>query len=471
MNLSTRDLVRAAGGRRVHGVDRPIGHVSIDSRSLPPLATFFCLRGPRFDAHDFAESVMAQGAGVIVCDDIGMARLPRSVRTGPATIVCVPDTEQALVALAAEARAAFQGTVVGITGSVGKTTTKELLAAVLARGGATLKTHGNQNNQLGVPLTLLRLTPDLRFAVVEMGTNAPGEIAALAHLGRPQHGVLTSVGAAHLEGLGGLAGVAREKGDLLRALPTDGLAFMPEDIAQPWHVTRNVLARLITVGVGEGSGLRRLSQRETAAGAVARISVNGAVHTLRLAMPGVHNLDNALLALACGLALGVSLDDALAALAQVPPASMRGEIRRLTSGVRVLLDCYNANPASMQASLRTFARIAPQGVAVLGDMLELGPTSEIAHREMGAFVSGFPGLSLVAVGPRARAIFEAARDAGLPGERLAYAPDATAAGEVVANLLRRSGRRWLLLKGSRGIGLERIHQYLTGESPVEKGHG
>ena len=471
MNLSTRDLVQAAGGRRVHGVDRPLGHVSIDSRTLPPLATFFCLRGPRFDGHDFAEAVMHGNAGVIVCDDVGLARLPRSVRTGPVTLVCVPDTEQALVALAAEARARFAGAVVGITGSVGKTTTKELLAAVLSCGGATLKTQGNQNNQLGVPLTLLRLTPNLRFAAVEMGTNARGEIAWLADLAKPHHGIVTAVGAAHLEGLGGIAGVAREKGDLLRALPAEGIAVCPADIAFPWITTRNVRARLVTVGVGPGPGVRRLSQRETAHGAVGRIQIGDTTRTLRLQMPGVHNLDNALVALACGLELGIDLDAALAALAAVAPAAMRGELRRLPGGRRVFLDCYNANPASMEASLRAFVKISRAGLVVLGDMLELGAQSVAAHESMGRLVASLGELTLVAVGPRALAIYDAARGAGLPAARAAHVHDAAAAGPVVEARLARLGRGWLLLKGSRGVGLERVYQHLAGTAPDSKGHG
>lgn len=464
MNLGTRDLVRVAGGRRVHGVDRPLGPVSIDSRTLPPLATFFCLRGPRFDGHEFAETAAAGGALVLVCDEIGLARLPRAVRTGGATVVCVPDTEQALVALAAEARARFRGVVVGVTGSSGKTTTKELLAAVLGTRGQTLRTAGNQNNQLGVPLTLLRLTPEDRYAVVEMGTSAPGEIAALAALARPDHGVLTSIGAAHLEGLGGIAGVAVEKGALLRALPPEGVAVMPADVPYPWLATRNVRARLVTVGHGPGCGLRRLGVVETAAGVRGRFQgPDGRIETLQLRMPGVHALDDALLALACGLELGVSLEAGLTALSQVAPASMRGEVRPLGRGRAVVLDCYNANPASMEASIRAFVRVSPRGLLVLGDMLELGAESVEAHRAIGRLVGGLPGVRLVAVGPRALALYDAALEAGLSTERAAHAADAADAIEPVLAALKAMGRGRMLLKGSRGVGLERVYRHLAAD--------
>jgi UDP-N-acetylmuramoyl-tripeptide--D-alanyl-D-alanine ligase len=439
--------------------------VSIDTRTLPPLATFFCLRGPRFDGHDFAETALAGGALVLVCDETGLARLPRSLRTGGATVVCVPDTEQALVALAAEARARFAGTVVGVTGSSGKTTTKEMLAAVLATAGQTLKTAGNQNNQLGVPLTLLRLTPEDRFAVIEMGTNAPGEIAALAALARPHHGIITSIGAAHLEGLGGIAGVAVEKGALLRALPSDGIAFLPADVPYPWLATRNVRARLVTLGKGPGTGLRRLGVTETSSGVRGRFRLgDGQTGTLGLRMPGAHAFDDALLALACGQALGVPVEGALAALSTVPPASMRGEQRRLPGGQTVVLDCYNANPASMEASIRAFVQVAPRGLLVLGDMLELGEDSVEAHRAIGRLVGSLPRVQLVAVGPRALALYEAALEAGLPSTRAAHAADANDAIGPVSSALRSLGRGRMLLKGSRGVGLERIYRHLAGEA-------
>lgn len=469
MNLGTRDLVRVTGGRRAHGIDRPLGPVSIDTRTLPPLATFFCLRGPRFDGHEFAEAAVAGGALVVVCDDTGLARLPRTVRTGGATVICVPDTEQALVALAAEARSRFRGVVVGITGSSGKTTTKELLAAVLGTLGQTLKTAGNQNNQLGVPLTLLRLTPDDRFAVIEMGTNAPGEIAALAALARPDYGLLTSIGAAHLEGLGGISGVATEKGALLRALPAEGLAVMPADVPFPWLVTRNVRARLVTLGKGPGPGPRRLSAVETSTGVRGRFQLaDGRMGHMQLRMPGTHAFDDALLALVCGLELGASLEQATAALATVAPASMRGEVRRLPGGRAVVLDCYNANPTSMEASIRAFVGVSPRGLLVLGDMLELGAESQEAHRTIGRLVAAFPGVRLVAVGPRALALYEAALEAGLAPARAAHAADASDALEPVQAALAAMGRGRMLLKGSRGVGLERVYRHLAGDAGTEK---
>ena len=467
MELFVRDLVGVTGGRRVHGPDRPITAVSIDTRTLPQGAAFFCLRGPRFDGHDFAEAAVGQGAQVLVCDENGLTRIPRAVRQGTATVVCVPETEQALVALAAEVRRRFNGTVIGVTGSAGKTTTKEMLGAVLSTLGPTLKTQGNLNNQLGVPLTLMRLEDTTRFAVIEMGTNAPGEIEFLAGLARPHHGIVTSVGAAHLEGLGGVLGVAWEKGALLRVLPREGLAFVPTDIACPWVLTRNVRARLETVGHGPGEGVRRLSYRETARGVVGRLSIDGISHRLALRMPGAHNLDNAMLAIACGRSLGVSPEIAIQALETLAPANMRGEIRRLPHGVRALVDCYNANPASMQAAVRAFHRIAPRGLMVLGDMLELGVESAAAHRDMGRFVASLPGARLLGVGPRAAAMVDAARSAGLSEEQATHASDAVEAGTLMRALL--AAGDWVLLKASRGIGLERALTALTGEASL--GHG
>ena len=306
MGLTAGALAQVAQGRVV-GPDRALGAAVIDSREVRSGSTFFCLRGPRFDAHDFARAAIDAGASTLVVREASLAQLSPDVRDGAATLVVVDDPEKALVAAACEARRRFEGTVIGVTGSCGKTTTKDQLAAVLSTLGPTVATRGNQNNQLGVPLTLLRLEPATRFAVVEMGMNTPGEIALLARWARPSLGIVTTVGAAHLEGVGSLEEIAREKGSLLAALPSDGVGFMPEAIALPWIVTRGMVARLETVGRGVGRGLRLFEARETETGCAGRVERGGARFDLTLGLPGTHNLDNALLALAVGDVLGVDM--------------------------------------------------------------------------------------------------------------------------------------------------------------------
>jgi UDP-N-acetylmuramoyl-tripeptide--D-alanyl-D-alanine ligase len=459
MGLTAAALAQLAQGRVV-GADRALGAAVIDSREVWSGSTFFCLRGPRFDAHDFARAAIDAGASTLVVREASLAQLSPDVRDGAATLVVVDDPEKALVAAACEARRRFQGTVIGVTGSCGKTTTKDQLAAVLSTLGPTIATRGNQNNQLGVPLTLLRLEPATRFAVVEMGMNTPGEIALLARWARPSLGVVTTVGAAHLEGVGSLEEIAREKGSLLAALPADGVGFMPEAIALPWIVTRGMVARLETIGRGVGRGLRLFEARETETGCAGRVELGGARFDVTLRTPGTHNLDNALLALAVGDALGVDMGVAVNALGAMPAATLRGEVRTLASGHRVLLDCYNANPQSMRAAIESFKARAPHGLMVLGDMLELGPGALEEHAAIGRALGDFGGV-VVGVGPLSKALVDAARAAGFSGERARWAPDADAAQPVVEALV--AEHPWTLLKASRGMGLERVWAGLSGE--------
>lgn len=450
--LTTLDLCQVAGGALVAGPHRPIDAVSIDSRTLPAGAAFFCLVGPRFDGHDYAGAAVEQGAAIVVGR---RERVPAALLEGGVTVVGVDDAERALTALAALARRRFEGEVVGVTGSVGKTTTKEMVAAVLAVVGGAHKTVGNLNNHLGVPLTLLAMRGDERFAVIEMGMNHLGEIAALSALARPRVGVITAVGAAHLEGCGSVEGVARAKGELFDALPPDGVAVMPSDILFPEIVTGGLRAALVTCGTRPVDAVRLVSATEAADGAAGVVEVDGVRHALKLRLAGEHNLRNALLAIAVGHALHVPVSLAVEALAHVAPPPMRGEVRPLRDGGRVVLDCYNANPTSMAAALTSFGRTAPPGgVLVLGDMRELGPDARAAHAALAPQVLAVPGATLIAVGPLSAALVDAARAAGLPADRAVHVPDAAAAGQELR--ARRPAGSWVLVKGSRAMGLERV---------------
>jgi UDP-N-acetylmuramoyl-tripeptide--D-alanyl-D-alanine ligase len=338
-----------------------------------------------------------------------------------------------------------------------------MVAAVLAAGGPTHKTSGNLNNHLGVPLTLLAMRGDERFAVIEMGMNHLGEIAALSAIARPRVGVITAVGAAHLEGVGSIEGVAQAKGELFDALPAVGVAVMPSDILHPEIVTRNLRGALVTCGTRPGDAVRLLSAAETIEGATGVIEVDGIRHALRLRLAGEHNLRNAMLAIAVGHALHVPPSLAVEALAQVAPPAMRGEVRPLRDGGRVVLDCYNANPTSMAAALASFGRTAPPGgVLVLGDMRELGPDALAAHAALAPQVLAVPGATLIAVGPLSGALVEASKAAGLPAERAVHVPDAAAAGQELR--ARRPAGSWVLVKGSRAMGLERVFAALAEEA-------
>ena len=463
--LTTRDVPTA---ELVAGSHRPLGAVSIDSRSAPPGSTFFCIPGPRFDGHTFAEAAVRAGARAIVASAHGLERLPAHIRAGDITVLRVPDTGTALGLTAAAARARFGGPVVAVTGSSGKTTTKELIAAVMRVTSETLATEGNLNNHLGLPLTLLRLAPAHRVAVVEMGMSDFGEIATLSAIARPQIGVLTTIGYAHTRALPSLDDVARAKGELFAALPHNGIAIFPSSLPRPWIATRHLRAATCLVGERPEDEIRLVGPREMANGARADvIFADGTRHRLRLAMAGRHNLYNALLALAVGRALDVPVEPALEALAAVPPPPMRGEVRALPDGSRVVLDCYNANPQSMRAAIDAFERRARQGgILVLGDMLELGDIEVEAHRDIGRRVAAMPGARVVGVGPLCRHLVDAAREAGLDRRRAVCVASAEDAVDAVASLRRRGLP--ILLKGSRGMRLERVWSAMAGASDGEE---
>ena len=455
MGLDTRALCEATGGELRAGLHRALGPVSIDTRTMASDATFFCVRGPRFDGHSFADRAVHGGAGVVVSDGLGWVDLPESVTNGDVAVVVVSDTIDAIGHLAKAIRGLFKGPVVGLTGSSGKTTTKDMIDVVLSSAGSTLATLGNLNNHLGVPLTLFRMEQEHTHAVIEMGMNASGEIAHLADVAQPSLGVVTTVGAAHLEGLGSIEAIARAKGELLRSLDADQLAIFPSDVSHLSVLTEGVSARRLTVGTQADDAIRLLDFEETELGARGTIVVDDVHHVLQLRLAGRYNLTNAMLALAVGRALGVSVADGVTALEGMAPPSLRGEVRTLGDGTRFILDCYNANPQSMEESLGAFIRRKPGSLVILGDMLELGPMADQLHRELGRTLATLDAsLQLIAVGPLSRGLAESAVDAGLSQETTWWFEDAESAVDIVRTRL--DAVDFVLLKGSRGMRLERI---------------
>ncbi|MBU1897854.1 UDP-N-acetylmuramoyl-tripeptide--D-alanyl-D-alanine ligase [Myxococcota bacterium] len=457
--LTTRDLCAACDGALIAGDHGPLGAISTDSRALQPGAAFFALRGPSFDGHAFAAQAVAAGAATLILARDGawspdLIVSPELIASGVAVVV-VEDTFKALEALAAYQRARFQGVVIALTGSSGKTTTKDMLAAALSPLGAVHKTPGNWNNQLGVPLTLLGLR-DQPFAVIELGTNAPGEIAALAALTRPQIGIITGIGLAHTAGLGELRAVAVEKAALLHALPPEGLAVVPEGLPYGEAALAGLAAPLLRLS--EAADQARLidAPQVTLEGTRARLSIGGVVHTLTLQLSGTHHVTNARLALNVALRLGAPIDAALAALAALPPPPLRGEIRRLADGAPLILDCYNANPQSMAAATRAFVAAAPEGIVVLGEMRELGDLHDEAHLALGRLLAEeAPKARVVAVGEAGALIL---KGAGAPSPRLVLAPDVAAVAPILHGL--RAQGQPILFKASRGVRLERAAEAL-----------
>jgi UDP-N-acetylmuramoyl-tripeptide--D-alanyl-D-alanine ligase len=372
----------AMAGGRLQGADAVFDNVGTDTRTLQPGALFVALRGPNFDAHDFVESARARGAVA--------AMVSRTMLDVAMPLIRVDDTRLALGRLAAAWRADRNIPVVAVTGSNGKTTVKEMIAAILARRGAVLATQGNLNNDIGVPLTLLRLRDEHRYAVIEMGANHSGEIAYVARLARPTIGVVTNAGAAHLEGFGSVEGVARAKGELFQSLEEGGVAVLNADdrFAALWSDLIGA-RRTLRFGVQQAADIALKTGSECMElGDVLEtrftLRTPGGEIPIHLQLCGHHNVINACAAAAAALAAGAGSEDIQQGLAGLRAVKGRLQLKVAPDGLRLLDDTYNANPASLQAALQVLAKAPGCKILVLGDMGELGPDSQEMHAEMGA---------------------------------------------------------------------------------------
>ncbi len=436
--------------------------VATDSRLVQPGRLFFALPGERVDGFDYCAAAAKQGASGLVVD---AARGQPPGCEGIPTIA-VLDPRRALGDLARAVRARFQGRVIGVTGSNGKTTTKELIAGALAVFGPVLRTQGNLNTDVGLPLTVLESSEEEDFWVLEMAMRARGEIAYLADIARPHVGVVTNVAGAHLERLGSLDEVARAKGEIFHGLAEGGLAVLPADDVrlerESGHLPEERKLRFASAGSQAAPAHVRILECVPAGqrGSVLRLSVGSTPVTVRLPLAGEHNARNAAAALAVASGCGLSPLAAGKALesAALPPHRSRMHV---LGGRHVMDDCYNANPTSMVAALRTVAASAGsfgRAFAILGDMLELGPDTARDHERIGQEVAhlGFGGLA--AVGELAVHLADGARGAGLAHDRVVatLAPERAAA--AVAEWSRPGD--WILVKASRGMRLERALEAL-----------
>jgi UDP-N-acetylmuramoyl-tripeptide--D-alanyl-D-alanine ligase len=446
--LTLAGLARCGEGRLV-GEDCQFDRISIDSRTLPAGALFIALRGERFDGHEFAGAAASRGAcGLLVEQQLAIA-LPQ---------VLVPDTLRALAACARARRRQFPHPVIAVTGSNGKTTTKEILGAILGRKGPCLITKGNLNNHIGVPLTLLGLLSEHRYAVIEMGANHRGEIAHLASIAEPGIGLITNAGAAHLEGFGSLDGVAAGKGELFAGLPASGVAIINADdhYAPVWR-SMAPGRRLLTFGLEQPADFtaRRITTTIESNGPRQEFDLVTPAGTerVRLDLAGLHNLRNALGAAAAAHAAGASLADLAAGLAAVKPVRGRLEFRHALNGALLVDDSYNANPASVRAGLDTFRTVAGARWLILGDMMELGSDAGRLHAEIGRYARETGIERLLAVGPQSRLAVEAFGPGGVWFEDVDHLID-DAQRALAADVV-------VLVKGSRVNRLERVSAALA----------
>ena len=435
--------VSNAGGLAVRGY-------SIDSRTVQEGELFFAVKGERLDGHDYVVAALDRGAVGAVVSRAKVATLPDSALSAP-LLVC-DDPLLALQTLAAHVRRRWGNIVIAVTGSAGKTTTKEAIAAALGAQFKVLKSKGNLNNAFGLPLQLLRLERDDEFAVVEMGMNHPGEIAGLARIAAPDWGVVTNVGNAHVENFAdGQAGIARAKFELVESLPANGAAFLNCDDAYVSQFGRDFLGRVIYFGQGPCSDPRVLKIDETPDGIEVQFRAHEQQGSLKLELLGAHNALNAMAGLAVALEAGVDLDAAVEALSKLTAGDNRGQLLEL-GGATILNDCYNSNPEALKSMIRTLAARPTQGrrILVAGEMLELGDHAEALHTECGK-AAAEAGIDLVAgVQGNAKHLATAAVAGGAQAVFLA---DATAAGHWLAQTMRAGDV--VLVKGSRGVHLER----------------
>lgn len=454
---TTAEILEATGGELLCGdLKRPFANVSIDSRAIAAADVFFAIVGDVHDGHGFADNVVAQGTRGIVINRNRAATLPLADwgKIG-AAVIAVEDTTRALGDLAAFNRRRTQVAVVAITGSNGKTTTRQLTTAVLAGQFKTLSAIGNFNNAIGLPLTLLRLESAHQWAVVELGTNNPGEIARLAEICAPDIGVITNIGPAHLEGLGSLEGVMREKGDLLRYIRKGGKAVLNADDPRVLQLARHTKSEVLLFGFSKAATIRAegVEQKND------RISFTLIVSQKRVPVdlntPGQFMVLNALAASAVGYLLGLSPAAIKSGLENFVPASGRMSVVHTPAGIHIIDDTYNANPDSMEAAIATLQRkrMTARGILVVGDMLELGVQSETLHRKIGAVAARSGVCTLCTSGKFAGAVAAGARAEGMRPEDMITGTHA----EVIAQLKARlQPGDWVLVKGSRGMAMEKV---------------
>lgn len=455
MRLTVADIVRATDGELVQrGAAASVSGASSDSRKMGGAELFVAIAGPHYDGHAFCQAAIAGGARALL--------VSASVAVDPpTTVIRVGDTITSLGDLAAAWRSRFPIPCVAITGSNGKSTTKEMAAKVLEGLGPILKTEGNFNNLIGLPQMLLGLDASHRAMVLELGMNAPGEIRRLSTICRPDVGVITNVTAAHLEHLGTVEAVARAKGELFEVMGDAGVAIVNEEDPHIRRLVEGRRGKMLRFGMRNSCDVQ-FGHMETedlqSMTLVVRAGTEEAA--VELALPGAHNVMNALAALACGIALGVPLKEGAKRLEGFVPMPMRFERIQLANGVRLVNDSYNANPGSMKAAFRTVGSALRAGrfVAVLGSMLELGNQSEALHEEIGRAAVELGVKRLFAFGAHAASFARGARSAGLHNGSVTTFENMDALKTAVVEELQPGDV--VLVKGSRGVKMERVVEHL-----------
>jgi len=460
-SLAAGDIARATGGELLSGAPETCCEgVSIDSRDMDRGNLFVAVRGDNFDGHDFVGQAVRGGAAGVMIERGQRARIEDVA--GDVPVIAVDDTVQALGDMAAFWRKKFNVPVVAVTGSSGKTTTKEMVSSILSFSRNVLKNKGNFNNLIGLPLTLLRMHDRHEVVVVEMGTNRRGEIERLTEIAAPDIGIVTNVGPAHLEGLQSVDLVAREKGDLFRIMRSDGVAVINRDDPAVCAMQERWTGKSVTYGMTGDSLVRAEDITVEAAGGTGfRLALAGKNERVRIALPGRHNVCNALAAAACSWALDIEYDQICRGLEAFRQLPGRMSLRPLKNGVVLIDDSYNANPVSTREAIETVHAMKGDHAAmiVMGDMLELGDGAAAWHEEMGRLMARRGVDRIFLTGDLVRSVQKGAEAEGMPGDRITYPVTPGGVVDRLTGSVRRGDS--ILVKGSRGMRMETYVQAIT----------
>ena len=447
MNLTLEEISNAVGGVLNGPGSQKVTGYSIDSRTLQPGALFFAVKGPRFDGHDFVQQVFQKNAAAAVVEE--------RTATYSGSTIRVKSTVEALQTLATEVRRRWGKPIIGITGSAGKTTTKEMVAAVLGKKFTVLRSMGNLNNEFGLPLCLLRVERYQNIGVLEMGMSAKGEIRKLAAIAEPNEGVVTNVNPVHLEFFKSVDEIAEAKAELLEGLHDPKVGYLNNDDSRVRAMSRKFSGKIITYGIKSVAAFKVQQIQDLGLDGTA-FTVHHDRRDLQFVLPllGQHNVANALAAIAVGATHDVSWEQIREALAEMKPEKMRGQVVKFREGFAVIDDSYNSNPRALSEMIRFMGKLQgfQRKILVAGEMLELGPEGSEMHRNCGreAAKAGFE--TIIAVQGQAAEILEGAFEAGMDRSRLKFGRDAVETGDILARTVRKGDV--VLIKGSRGVKLE-----------------
>ncbi len=469
--LSLSDVLKASSGKLISGPAETVFHgVSTDSRSINKGNLFIALKGDNFDGHDYADAAFRQGAaGILAQDGDKMSRLKADKKNA---VILVDDTLFALGEIAHGWRQKFSIPVIGLTGSSGKTTTKEMIASILGRGKNILKTEGNLNNLIGLPQTIFRLNEGHELMLLEMGTNTRGEIKRLTRIADPDIGLITNIGPAHLEGFGSMEAVREEKGDLFLNMKSSGIAVVNLDdeavvfTADKWRggkVTFSMSPNAdVTVNDIERNGVK---------GIRFNLVIRGVAQKVEMKITGLHHMYNAMAAASVSVAVGMDSKAIMDGLSAFRPFSGRMEVSRLRNGAFLLDDSYNANPASVREALMTLKdlKAGHSAYVFLGDMLELGEQADEMHRRIGMLIATIGVNALFLRGDFSRITATGAMEGGMAPENIFYLSDEESGSDYLKNHLKKGD--WILVKGSRRMKMEKIAAQIVEDFGREKMNG